>query len=109
SSPTSPSPPSCTIPEGGWPGASRSCCRRPCASSAERPSPPRARPRKALSGWWPRRAPPSSATPRHLGEPTNELWLSPISVWEVLILAERGRLELDRPPRAWVDHQLGAG
>jgi len=44
-----------------------------------------------------------------LGEPTNELWLSPISVWEVLILAERGRLELDRPPRAWVDHQLGAG
>jgi len=44
-----------------------------------------------------------------LGEPTNELWLSPISVWEVLILAERGRLELDRPTRAWVDHQLGAG
>ena len=32
----------------------------------------------------------------------NELWLSPITAWEVLRLAERGRLKLDDEPRKWV-------
>ena len=32
----------------------------------------------------------------------NELWLSPISVWELLVLAERGRIKLDAEPRRWV-------
>ena len=32
----------------------------------------------------------------------NTLWLSPISVWEVLVLAEKGRIQLDTPPGAWV-------
>lgn len=32
----------------------------------------------------------------------NELWVSPISVWEVLILAERRRVRLDVEPRTWV-------
>ena len=32
----------------------------------------------------------------------NELWLSPISVWELLVLAERGRIRLDTEPRKWV-------
>jgi PIN domain nuclease of toxin-antitoxin system len=34
-----------------------------------------------------------------LRESANELWLSPISVWEFLLLAERGRLQ----PRAGLD------
>lgn len=29
-------------------------------------------------------------------------WLSPISIWEVGMLAARGRLQLDRPFPAWV-------
>ncbi|MBE9167985.1 type II toxin-antitoxin system VapC family toxin [Pleurocapsales cyanobacterium LEGE 06147] len=36
----------------------------------------------------------------------NELWLSPISVWETLILAEKGRLELDSKPITWVKKYL---
>lgn len=35
-----------------------------------------------------------------------ELWLSPFSVWEFLLLAERGRLELRGDPHAWVDAAL---
>jgi PIN domain nuclease of toxin-antitoxin system len=34
------------------------------------------------------------------------VWLSPISVWELLVLAERGRLRLDVEPRAWVREAL---
>lgn len=45
---------------------------------------------------------------RHLETAANELWLSPISVWEVMLLAERGRIELDEPPDRWVDRQLTA-
>jgi PIN domain nuclease of toxin-antitoxin system len=36
----------------------------------------------------------------------NELWLSPISVWELLVLAERGRVRLDAEPRHWVREAL---
>jgi PIN domain nuclease of toxin-antitoxin system len=32
----------------------------------------------------------------------NELWISPISIWELLVLAERGRIKLDDEPRRWV-------
>ena len=32
----------------------------------------------------------------------NELWLSPISIWELLILVEKGRVVLDRPPATWI-------
>lgn len=35
--------------------------------------------------------------------PANELWLSPISVWEVLLLVERGRVTIDGDPRAWIE------
>ena len=37
-----------------------------------------------------------------LEKDTNELWLSPISVWEVLQLTERGRIVLDQDPGEWV-------
>jgi PIN domain nuclease of toxin-antitoxin system len=36
----------------------------------------------------------------------SELWLSPVSVWEVLVLAERGRVKLDEDPRQWVADAL---
>jgi PIN domain nuclease of toxin-antitoxin system len=32
----------------------------------------------------------------------NELWLSPISIWELLILVEKRRVTLDRDPVAWI-------
>ncbi len=41
-----------------------------------------------------------------LGDPRNELWLSPLTVWEVLLLAERGRVELRPDPAAWVREVL---
>ena len=33
-----------------------------------------------------------------LPNPKNEIWLSPISVWETLILAEKGKIVLDPDP-----------
>ncbi|MEO6326720.1 MAG: type II toxin-antitoxin system VapC family toxin [Thermoanaerobaculia bacterium] len=38
----------------------------------------------------------------------NELWLSPVSVWELLILSEKGAIKLDRPVTAWVEAALAA-
>lgn len=43
-----------------------------------------------------------------LEDATNELWLSPVSVWELMMLVERGRVELDRPSRKWVSEALEA-
>ena len=52
--------------------------------------------------------------PKHLSEkvagelddPANELWLSPISVWETIILAEKGRIRLERDPVSWMENVL---
>jgi PIN domain nuclease of toxin-antitoxin system len=41
-----------------------------------------------------------------LEDPASELWLSPIAVWEVLILAERGRVELEPDPITWMRRVL---
>jgi len=41
-----------------------------------------------------------------LVRPRTELWLSPISVWELLVLAERGRIKLGSDPRQWVAEAL---
>jgi PIN domain nuclease of toxin-antitoxin system len=38
----------------------------------------------------------------------NELWLSPISVWEALLLAERGRVRVDTAPAEWVERMVSA-
>lgn len=40
--------------------------------------------------------------------PDVELWLSPISVWEALMLIERGRVKVDRPAPEWMDEALAA-
>jgi PIN domain nuclease of toxin-antitoxin system len=37
---------------------------------------------------------------------TTELWLSSISIWETLLLGEKGRLSLQPNPVAWVDLAL---
>lgn len=43
-----------------------------------------------------------------LVDPDNEIWLSPITVWEVLILAEKGRLTLNLPADEWLVTALDA-
>ena len=37
-----------------------------------------------------------------LESPDNELWLSPVSTWELLILIEKGRVAVDKDPVPWV-------
>jgi len=37
-----------------------------------------------------------------LESPSNELWLSPISTWEVIILVEKGRVILETDPISWL-------
>ncbi len=36
----------------------------------------------------------------------NELWLSPITLWEVMVLEQKGRIELEEPPANWLKHVL---
>ena len=38
----------------------------------------------------------------------NELWLSPISVWEAMLLAERGRVRVGTTPTEWVERMVSA-
>jgi len=45
---------------------------------------------------------------RELDNPAHELWLSPITTWEIIILAEKGRIQLDAPPAAWMQNVLSA-
>ena len=42
-----------------------------------------------------------------LGRRETRIWLSPVSVWELLVLAERGRIRLGREPRQWIRTALG--
>ena len=39
---------------------------------------------------------------RELASPDNERWLSPISVWEFLLLCRKGRIEVGGDPDAWL-------
>ncbi len=39
---------------------------------------------------------------RELRDPTNELWLSPVSTWEALLLHAKGRIRLHGSLRDWV-------
>ena len=36
----------------------------------------------------------------------NELWLSPISIWEAMLLAEKGRIVLKPTQEKWVQNSL---
>src|SRR5262249_51195838 len=39
---------------------------------------------------------------RELDDPLNEIWVSPVSTWESLLLARRGRLRLYPDPESWL-------
>ena len=41
-----------------------------------------------------------------LSSEQNELWLSPITTWEVLLLAEHRRLTLTGDAHVWLDHAM---
>ena len=41
-----------------------------------------------------------------LDNPAHELWLSPITTWEIIILSEKGRIKLDAPPVSWMKNVL---
>ncbi len=48
----------------------------------------------------------SARVRRVLDDPKNDLWLSPISVWEALVLARKKRVILEPSPEAWVRRAL---
>lgn len=43
---------------------------------------------------------------RALSDSRNELWLSPVSIWETLLLYRKGRIELSGGPSAWIPKAL---
>jgi PIN domain nuclease of toxin-antitoxin system len=43
-----------------------------------------------------------------LENPESELWLSPISIWELLILCEKGRMALDEEVEVWIRRAMRA-
>lgn len=44
----------------------------------------------------------SSRVHRELEDESNELWLSPVSTWEALLLHSKGRIQLHGNARDWV-------
>ena len=56
----------------------------------------------------------SQLEPEHLSvrvasaieSPENGLWLSPISLWELVLLVEKARLRLDQPVEAWIEKAM---
>ena len=43
---------------------------------------------------------------RAINDPRNELWISPISTWEIVVLYEKGRLKLTDGPALWVQKAM---
>lgn len=43
-----------------------------------------------------------------LASDDNVLWISPISVWEALLLAERGRVRVTTSPLEWIEEMVRA-
>ena len=43
---------------------------------------------------------------RAINDPRNELWISPISTWEIVVLYEKGRLKLADGPALWVQKAM---
>ena len=50
----------------------------------------------------------SDKVTRELEDPANEIWISPITTWEIIILAEKGRVELNDEPVAWMQNVLNS-
>ncbi len=41
-----------------------------------------------------------------IGSDSTELWISPISIWEVMLLAERGRISLQSDTASWINESV---
>ena len=48
----------------------------------------------------------SKRVTRALEDSANQLWLSPVSLWEVIMLAARGKIELQPDPPGWIRQAL---
>jgi PIN domain nuclease of toxin-antitoxin system len=48
----------------------------------------------------------SARVRRQLADRENELWLSPVSLWELSLLAAKGRIDLNEEITAWVRRAL---
>jgi PIN domain nuclease of toxin-antitoxin system len=48
----------------------------------------------------------SSRVSQELANANNELWLSPVSIWELLLLVEKKRLKLDQEFHRWVSDSV---
>ena len=48
----------------------------------------------------------SNDVAKELDNSDHELWLSPITTWEIIILSEKGRIQLDAPPGKWMKNVL---
>ncbi|MEB3224266.1 MAG: type II toxin-antitoxin system VapC family toxin [Synechococcus sp.] len=42
----------------------------------------------------------------HISNPKTQIWLSPVSIWETLILAEKGKIILNQRPEQWIKAAL---
>ncbi|MGD1858897.1 MAG: type II toxin-antitoxin system VapC family toxin [Leptolyngbyaceae cyanobacterium] len=43
---------------------------------------------------------------RTITQDTTEVWISPISVWEVMLLVEKGKITLKSEPTEWIRESL---
>jgi len=43
---------------------------------------------------------------RALANPENQLWLSPVSIWEITVLLEKRRINLKQDFRSWADESV---
>jgi PIN domain nuclease of toxin-antitoxin system len=43
-----------------------------------------------------------------ISDSQNDLWLSPISIWETIVLAEKGRINLQPTTDQWINRALNA-
>jgi PIN domain nuclease of toxin-antitoxin system len=48
----------------------------------------------------------SSEITRELANLENQLWLSPVSIWEVTVLLEKRRIDLKQDFRSWADESV---
>ena len=44
-----------------------------------------------------------------LEDPANQLWLSPVSVWEAMVLFQLGRIQIASDPTVWIRQTLAKG
>jgi PIN domain nuclease of toxin-antitoxin system len=44
-----------------------------------------------------------------LEDPENQLWLSPVSVWEAMVLFQKGKIQTASDPAVWIRQALAKG